>query len=39
MAATALLKNTVSIEELMAETNETDKHGTMKKAVPCDLTQ
>ena len=32
MAARALLKNTVSIEEWMATTKETKKHCTLKKA-------
>ena len=36
MAAIALLKNTVSIEEWMAATKETKKHCTLKKAIPCD---
>ena len=37
MAASALLKNTVSIEEWMtAATFMTKKHCTLKKAVPCD---
>ena len=35
MAANALLKNTVYIEERMAATKETNKHCTLKKAVPC----
>ena len=36
MAASALLKNTVSIEEWMtAATFMTKKHCTLKKAVPC----
>ena len=39
MAASAILKNTVSIEEWMAATKETKKHCTLKKAVPCDSTQ
>ena len=32
MAASALLKNTVSFEEWMATTKETKKHCTLKKA-------
>ena len=37
MAASALLKNTMSIEEWMtAATFMTKKHCTLKKAVPCD---
>ena len=36
MAASALLKSTVSIEEWMAATKETKEHCTLKKAVPCD---
>ena len=36
MAASALLKNTVSIEEWMAGTKEIKKHCTLKKSVPCD---
>ena len=33
MAASTLLENTVSIEELMEATKETKKHCTLKKAV------
>ena len=36
MAASALLENTVSIEEWMAATKETKKHCNVKKTVPCD---
>ena len=36
MDASALLKNTVSIEEWMAATKETKKHCTLKKDIPCD---
>ena len=37
MAASALLKNTVSIEEWMtAATFMAKKHCTLKKAAPCD---
>ena len=36
MAATALLKNTVFIEEWMTATEETKKHCTLKKTVSCD---
>ena len=38
MAASALLKNSVSIEEWMAETKEIKKHCISEKTVPCDLT-
>ena len=34
MAASALLKNTVSVEERMVASKETKKHCTLKKAVP-----
>ena len=33
MAASALLETTVSIEKLMAATQKTKKHSTLKKAV------
>ena len=36
MAATALLKNTASIEEWMAATKETKKRWILEKTVPYD---
>ena len=36
MAASALLENTVSIEDWMATIKETKTHCILEKAVPCD---